>query len=70
MATLNKSTGISLGVVLTIIAFAFSAGCIYMKIENFDTRIASVEVKIDEIYKALNPKFVLTDFKLNNYAKN
>jgi hypothetical protein len=55
---INKKTSISLGIVLTISSIAFASGVLWMKIESFDTRLAKLENKVEDIHNFIRPSLV------------
>ena len=56
---INKNSSLSIGLALTLISIAFASGVLWMKIENFDTRLVSLETKVDDIHGFLNPALAL-----------
>lgn len=56
---INKKTSISLQLVIIIASIAFTSGILWMKIEFMDTRIAQLELKVNEIHGFLTPTVAL-----------
>lgn len=58
---INKKTSISLNLAFSLVAIAFAAGILWMKIDNFDQRLAQLENKVGEIHDFIQPKLALNN---------